>query len=275
MNDENSDEKFSVAKIRAAKLKIEQDAQDQQEEVKKIKEDLKKYKQELKDQEKAKRDFEYQQELKRKMEEGRAKMQQEVEAAKKHMIEYKLSKFGILLSNVFTKRQRHLKGQLFQQLVSYTRHLHFKSQTISKMQAFATKSTFYRLWRTLYTSAIAQRELELYERQQQELLVKEHTAELHRRRVVKLTILKAFKKNVKWEQEGRRIEQQHEQRKYAIDEFFENLKEKARNEEERIKREKIDKIMKEQIKDKLREVSRAYGVNMEERLIHAGQMSET
>jgi hypothetical protein len=63
--------------------------------------------------------------------------------------------------------------------------------------------------------------------------------------VVKLTIFKAFKKNVKWEQEGRRIEQQHEQRKYAIDEFFENLKEKARNEEERIKREKIDKIMKE------------------------------
>ena len=59
MNDENSDEKFSIAKIRAAKLKIEQDAQDQQEEVKKIKEDLKKYKQELKDQEKAKRDFEY------------------------------------------------------------------------------------------------------------------------------------------------------------------------------------------------------------------------
>jgi hypothetical protein len=44
------------------------------------------------------------------MEEGRAKMQQEVEAAKRHMVEYKLSKFGILLSNVFTKRQRHLKG---------------------------------------------------------------------------------------------------------------------------------------------------------------------
>jgi hypothetical protein len=47
------------------------------------------------------------------------------------------------------------------------------------------------------------------------------------------------------------------------------LKEKARNEEERVKREKIDKIMKDQIKDKLREVSRAYGANIDERLIHA------
>ncbi len=47
------------------------------------------------------------------------------------------------------------------------------------------------------------------------------------------------------------------------------MKEKARNEEERVKREKIDKIMKDQIKDKLREVSRAYGANIDERLIHA------
>ena len=87
--------------------------------------------------------------------------------------------------------------------------------------------------------------------------------------------MRAFIRNRREMLEQRRIEREHEQRKYAIDEFFENLKEKARSEEERIKREKIDKIMKEQIKDKLREVSRAYGANMEERLIHAGQMSET
>ena len=44
------------------------------------------------------------------MEEGKAKMQQEVEAARRHMVEYKVSKFAIMLANVFTKRQRHLKG---------------------------------------------------------------------------------------------------------------------------------------------------------------------
>ena len=45
--------------------------------------------------------------------------------------------------------------------------------------------------------------------------------------------------------EQRRIEREHEQRKYAIDEFFENLKEKARVEEERAKKEKLDKILKD------------------------------
>ena len=54
------------------------------------------------------------------------------------------------------------------------------------------------------------------------------------------------------------------------------MKEKARNEEERVKREKLDKIMKDQIKDKLREVSRAYGANIDERLIHhAGQYGDS
>lgn len=39
-----------------------------------------------------------------------------------------------------------------------------------------------------------------------------------------------------------------------------NLKEKARMEEEKQKREKLDKIHKEQIKEKLREVSKAHRV---------------
>ena len=42
--------------------------------------------------------------------------------------------------------------------------------------------------------------------------------------------------------EEKAIEREHEQRKYAIDSFFESMKEKARLEEERSKREKLDKI---------------------------------
>jgi hypothetical protein len=48
------------------------------------------------------------------MEEGRAKMQLEVESARQLMVDYKLSKFAILMNTLFAKRQRHLKGQTFQ-----------------------------------------------------------------------------------------------------------------------------------------------------------------
>ena len=74
------------------------------------------------------------------------------------------------------------------------------------------------------------------------MLVKEHTAELHRKRALKRAVVRGLRKNKREEQEAKRIEREHEQRKYAIDEFFENLKEKARVEEERLKREKLDKI---------------------------------
>ena len=74
------------------------------------------------------------------------------------------------------------------------------------------------------------------------MLVKEHTAELHRKRALKRAVVKGLRRNKREEQEAKRIEREHEQRKYAIDEFFENLKEKARVEEERVKREKLDKI---------------------------------
>ena len=69
------------------------------------------------------------------------------------------------------------------------------------------------------------------------MLVKEHTAELHRKRALKRAVVKGLRRNKREEQEAKRIEREHEQRKYAIDEFFENLKEKARVEEERVKRE--------------------------------------
>ena len=57
--------------------------------------------------------------------------------------------------------------------------------------------------------------------------------------------MRAFIRNRREMLEQRRIEREHEQRKYAIDEFFENLKEKARGEEERAKKEKLDKILKD------------------------------
>ena len=77
------------------------------------------------------------------------------------------------------------------------------------------------------------------------MLVKEHTAELHRKRALKRAVMRGLRRNKREEQEAKRIEREHEQRKYAIDEFFENLKEKARVEEERAKKEKLDKIQKD------------------------------
>lgn len=72
--------------------------------------------------------------------------------------------------------------------------------------------------------------------------VKDHTAELHRKRVLKRAVIRGLLRNKRETQEAKRIEREHEQRKYAIDEFFENLKEKASREEERAKKEKLDKI---------------------------------
>lgn len=55
--------------------------------------------------------------------------------------------------------------------------------------------------------------------------------------------------------EERELERVHEGRKRAIDGYFEVLRERAREEEEKVKREKLDKMQKDKIKEKLREVS--------------------
>jgi hypothetical protein len=142
------------------------------------------------------------------------------------------------------------------------------------MHLFKQKSSLFLLWRGLYHSTVAQRELEEYEREQQAMRVKDHTAELHRKRVLKRAVIRGLLRNKRETQEAKRIEREHEQRKYAIDEFFENLKEKASREEERAKKEKLDKIQKDQIKEKLREVTKGYGVNLEERLMNAVQFGD-
>lgn len=213
-----------------------------QEEVRKIKDDLKLYKKELLEQDKAKRDLENQQDLKRKMEVDLSKMLSEVENARRNMNDYRLSKFSILLTSVITSRHRHLKGQMFHCLSAYSQHLNFKEQKMDKLRRCQEKSRFFRLWQNLWMKMQTQKELEEYEREQQRIAVKEMTADNHKRRCLKRKVIKAMRKNAKSNQAEREIEREHETRKNTIDEFFVNLKERARMEEEKVKREKLERI---------------------------------
>ena len=83
------------------------------------------------------------------------------------------------------------------------------------------------------------------------MAAKDLSAESHKKRALKRATFKALRKNVKASYQEREIEEEHESRKNAIDDFFGNLKVKAREEEERLKRDKLDKLQKDQIKTQL------------------------
>jgi hypothetical protein len=84
-----------------------------------MKEEIKKYKEEIREQEKAKREIELKQDMKLKIEENKAKMQSEVENAKKQINDYKLSKFVMILNSTLLKKHRILKGQMFHAITRY------------------------------------------------------------------------------------------------------------------------------------------------------------
>lgn len=71
------------------------------------------------------------------------------------------------------------------------------------------------------------------------------TAENHRKRSVKRFIMRAFKRHTKLSLEEKAIEREHEGRKEQIDGFFQKMREKAREEEEKVKLAKLEKIHKE------------------------------
>jgi hypothetical protein len=81
------------------------------------------------------------------------------------------------------------------------------------------------------------------------MIAKELTAENHRKRVMKRGAFKAIKREAKLRQEEKRIEDEHDKRKRQIDEYFERMKVKAREEEERAKLDKLERILKEQLKE--------------------------
>jgi hypothetical protein len=88
-------------------------------------------------------------------------------------------------------------------------------------------------------------------------MIKEQTADIHRKRHLKRKAYKALKKHQAQNLQEKALEIEHEQRKQQIDGFFEAMKERARDEEDRVKREKLEKLQKDKIKDKLREVTKA------------------
>ena len=98
------------------------------------------------------------------------------------------------------------------------------------------------------------------------MAAKELTADNHRKRYIKRRVMKSIRKHIKMIWQEKAIVEDHESRKNAIDEFFVNLKEKARSDEDRIKREKLERMQKEVIKDKMKEISKAHRVGTEQRM---------
>lgn len=109
-------------------------------------------------------------------------MLQEVEAAKKQMFDYKLQKFNMLLGAVFTRHAKRVVSQTFRHLAAHSRHLTFIAQKVLKVSRFSSKALHFRVWLRLFREVQAQREIEEYEREQQLIMIKEQTAENHRRR---------------------------------------------------------------------------------------------
>jgi hypothetical protein len=71
------------------------------------------------------------------------------------------------------------------------------------------------------------------------------TADNHRKRSIKRYILRILKRHTKLSLEEKAIEREHEGRKEQIDGFFKKMREKAREEEEKVKLAKLEKIHKE------------------------------
>jgi len=66
---------------------------------------------------------------------------------------------------------------------------------ITKRSRAYGKLLFFREWLKAMRRSVEQKELEEYERQQQILLIKEQTAEIHRKRCLKRRAFKGIKKH--------------------------------------------------------------------------------
>ena len=154
------------------------------------------------------------------------------------------------------RHDRRVLGQTFQDLVAHNRSLKLAAAKISKRDRVFTKSRFLRAWVRAMRLSVEERELQDFETAQQVLMIKEQTADIHRKRLMKRKAYKALKRHHAQNLQERALELEHGQRKQQIDGFFEAMKERARDEEERVKREKLEKMQKEKIKEKLREVSK-------------------
>ena len=130
-----------------------------------MKEEIKKYKEEIREQEKAKREIELKQDMKLKIEENKAKMQFEVENAKKQINDYKLSKFVMILNSTLLKKQRILKGQMFHAITRYCQYLRFKEEKLLKLKNYQMKGVFFHVWNQKLIKIRRQREIEEFERE--------------------------------------------------------------------------------------------------------------
>ena len=125
----------------------------------------------------------------------RARLQQDSLKAKETLFGYKISKLVIILSSVNHRHDRRMLGQTFQDLVAHNRSLKLAAAKISKRNRVFTKSRFLRAWVRAMRLSVEERELQDFERAQQIMMIKEQTADIHRKRLMKRKAYKALKRH--------------------------------------------------------------------------------
>ena len=88
----------------------------------------------------------------------------------------------------------------------------------------------FRAWRLVKEQAIRDRELEQIEMHERLLAQIEQKMMLKIEQRMKVTVIRALQKHVQFNKDERLIEEQHNERKAQIDNFFENLKRKVETE---------------------------------------------
>lgn len=107
---------------------------------------------------------------------------------------------------------------------------------------------------------IQTREIEAYEKQKKALIIKVQKAEDFRVTHLQKILFRNLKKNIQLMKVERQIEQEHEARKNQIDEFFNNLRNKATQDKEQDQIEenkvKLQQELKQAAKEKLKHVKK-------------------
>lgn len=157
----------------------------------------------------------------------------------------------VLLNSLVNRSHRTLKVQCFGHLQAHYLDLDLKMKKLEKHFKFTTRHKILKAWLGHIRARFRQRELEAFEKQKQREVIMEKQADDLRFRAQALSLIKMLKKNVHLAHAERQIEEEHEARKQQIDEFFNNLRNKATREKEMEEHQKQIERNKEELKKQL------------------------
>lgn len=138
----------------------------------------------------------------------------------------------VLLNSLANRAHRTYKMQCFSHLQAHNLDLDLKFKKLEKHYKFDTKHKILKAWARHVKRLTNERELEEYERRKKAQIILENKSQQFKDRTLQLRLFKLLRKYMTLVHAERQIEQEHENRKNQIDEFFSNLRNKATREKE-------------------------------------------